>query len=61
MVYSCKSMDWFLYDNGLRHERVKSNFRVLTVFLKKSVYDLKLLFNTLVGKISLIVVGFPSV
>ena len=21
----CKSMDWFLYDNGLRHERVKSS------------------------------------
>ena len=20
-----KSMDWFLYDNGLRHERVKQN------------------------------------
>ena len=20
----CKSMDWFLYDNGLRHERVKA-------------------------------------
>ena len=20
-----KSMDWFLYDNGLRHERVKVN------------------------------------
>ena len=20
-----KSMDWFLYDNGLRHERVKEN------------------------------------
>ena len=19
----CKSMDWFLYDNGLRHEKVK--------------------------------------
>ena len=19
----CKSVDWFLYDNGLRHERVK--------------------------------------
>ena len=19
----CKSMDWFLYDNGLRHERVE--------------------------------------
>ena len=22
----CISMDWFLYDNGLRHERVKSKF-----------------------------------
>ena len=21
-----KSMDWFLYDNGLRHERVKADF-----------------------------------
>ena len=21
-----KSMDWFLYDNGLRHERVKISF-----------------------------------
>ena len=21
-----KSMDWFLYDNGLRHERVNSNY-----------------------------------
>ena len=21
----CKSMDWFLYDNGLHHERVKTN------------------------------------
>ena len=21
----CKLMDWFLYDNGLRHERVKCN------------------------------------
>ena len=20
-------MDWFLYDNGLRHERVKQNFK----------------------------------
>ena len=23
----CKSMDWFLYDNGLRHERVKIKIR----------------------------------
>ena len=21
-----KSMDWFLYDNGLRHERVKTKY-----------------------------------
>ena len=25
----CKSMDWFLYDNGLRHERVKQDLRNL--------------------------------
>ena len=25
----CKSMDWFLCDNGLRHERVKSHFQSL--------------------------------
>ena len=24
-----KSMDWFLYDNSLRHERVNSIFQVL--------------------------------
>ena len=27
----CKSMDWFLYDNGLCHERVKS-FQVIASF-----------------------------
>ena len=34
----------------------KSNFLVLAVFLKKSICDLKLQFNTLVGKILLIIV-----
>ena len=29
----CKSMDWFLYDNGLRHERVKTNFPNLPTLL----------------------------
>ena len=24
-------MDWFLYDNGLRHERVKSRFSCLYI------------------------------
>ena len=23
LIANCKSMDWFLYDNGLRHKRVK--------------------------------------
>ena len=22
----CKSVDWFLYDNGLRHERINGRF-----------------------------------
>ena len=30
-----KSMDWFLYDNGLRHERVK---QVVKNFDKKAIY-----------------------
>ena len=25
----CKSMDWFLYDNSLRHERVNTSFEVM--------------------------------
>ena len=33
-------MDWFLYDNGLRHERVNSNnrklFTELSAFLRKT-------------------------
>ena len=28
----CKSMDWFLYDNGLRHERVKVDLTI-AIFL----------------------------
>ena len=29
-------MDWFLYDNGLRHERVKNGFmRIFAEFTKK--------------------------
>ena len=34
----------------------KPNFVVLTMFLKKYLCDLKLLFNTLIGKISLVIV-----
>ena len=26
-----KSVDWFLYDNGLRHERVKQNCQILVM------------------------------
>ena len=28
----CKSMDWFLYDNGLSHERIKPKSKVLSRF-----------------------------
>ena len=30
----CKSMDWFLYDNGLRHERV-NNYYKLEIYEKQ--------------------------
>ena len=38
----------------------KPNFMLLTVFLKKSVFDLKLQFNNLVGKISPLIVHWPN-
>ena len=30
-----KSMDWFLYDNGLRHERVKGDLKYFAKFTGK--------------------------
>ena len=34
-----KSMDWFLYHNGLRHEKVKSNHgEIIPKVQKKSLY-----------------------
>ena len=38
----------------------KPNFMLLTVFLKKSVCDLKLQFNNLVGKISPLIAYWPN-
>ena len=29
VIMQSKSMDWFLYDNGLRHERVKNVWEIL--------------------------------
>ena len=29
----CKSMDWFLYDKGLRHERVNLIFKLISLFI----------------------------
>ena len=29
----CKSMDWFLYDNGLRHERVEEKDQVIQLHM----------------------------
>ena len=34
-----KSMDWFLYDNGLHHERVKSHF---STFVRFSLFNCSL-------------------
>ena len=34
-----KSMDWFLYDNGLRHERVKVVYRVLNEWKYSKLTD----------------------
>ena len=49
-------MDWFLYHNSLRHERVNENFTIKVIISKKkltciSLYDkdlwhAKALFNT---------------
>ena len=45
--FLCKSMDWFLYDNGLRHERVKITVlqcrRLRWVFFQKNYQRLLLL------------------
>ena len=39
----CKSMDWFLYDNGLRHERVKN-------WIQKDKFYLKFVFIVFMHK-----------
>ena len=41
----CKSMDWFLYDNALRHERVKD----LSYYLNlKCILPERILFNLVI-------------
>ena len=32
-------MDWFLYDNGLRHDRVKAFYSILKMAVSKKVAD----------------------
>ena len=34
--FRSKSMDWFLYDNGLRHERVNTSLLMMTGAIKSS-------------------------
>ena len=36
-----KSMDWFLYDNGLRHERVKKNIFISSDFIRPHITNQK--------------------
>ena len=33
----CKSMDWFLYDNGFRHERVNKQLQKRVGFLLRAI------------------------
>ena len=35
----CKSMDWFLYDNGFRHKRVKGDVNVIAAVIDVNVID----------------------
>ena len=53
----CKSVDWFLYDRGLRHERVKigkfddrnDRLRVANLFRQSLVYNFWTSENWLLG------------
>ena len=54
----CKLMDWFLYDNGLRHEKVKkqtSKNVPVTTFKKEKLNVLKKLKN---GNLKSVCVGY---
>ena len=39
----CKSVDWFLYDNGLRHEKVKVAWYWISILCLKSQYPGKVI------------------
>ena len=66
----CYSMDWFLYDNGLRHERVKLNLALRLIWTGRiqwtefilSVLDWKYPFwANLVPKVKISSLGWNSV
>ena len=44
----CKSMDWFLYDSGLRHERVKKSYWHSKCFEDDESTEITIWFNYLV-------------
>ena len=43
-------MDWFLYDNGLRHERVKYVFDsysiLIIIFILKKIFSASIIFSS---------------
>ena len=39
-----KSMDWFLYDNGLRHERVNVGYFMMKFYSPTNTWQASLLF-----------------
>ena len=40
-------MDWFLYDNGLHHERVKINSRTFVLYVKAPEHEFLFFLNLL--------------
>ena len=41
----CKSIDWFLYDRDLRHERVKEKSEILSAFMEKDFERIRVISN----------------
>ena len=51
LICSASQMDWFLYDNGLRHERVKLRHKVMNLY-RISVFHFTSMFSTILSRIT---------
>ena len=50
LICSASPMDWCLYDNGLRHERVKLRHKVMNLY-RISVFHFTSMFSTILSRI----------